>query len=476
MTSPALLSMTINRQSPTPIYKQIQNSIEHLILQKRVMPSERLPSSRELASLLKVSRTSSLKAIENLIAEGILVSLPKRGVFVSDNLPKLGNTHSVIRASSTPTKEPLRLFDSGADTHAFASARWAKSMKQAWLKPDPNVLQGTYTHGLPELKTQIAHYLLQVRGLNCQPEQIIITAGNRDALTILNHALVKQQDAHVWLESPCYEQIPNVFNWLGHKVKPLKLDSEGACTPTVTHKNNVCLLTPCRQYPTGVQMSSSRRQQWLNFFQSQQQQGKQAWLIEDDYDNEFVYQGRTPSPFMQQDTTGSTFFIGSFSKVMFRGLRLGFIVSPTEQAAKLALSQKALGVATTLTTQPPLAHFMQSGAFATHLRKMRRLYLEKRDYFCQLLTQLSPWLAWQVPTGGMHVCTYFHNQTTGYQRLFEQLVAARNIKFNSLESHYWQGDKQNGLVLGFTQTSHEELAKHIDLLHKIFTKMDEKLM
>lgn len=460
--SSASLSLTIDHESHDPIYLQLQQQIERLIAENRLKIGEKLPSSRELASALGISRTSTLKAIDNLIAEGILISEIKKGVFVSKTQPQLFDRPNLAPTPSGSANRVTVGFNSGADIKAFPNRLWAKSMRNAWLNPMEGVLQGSYADGLPLLKEQIVEYLQQLRGLHCCAEQIVITAGNRDALTIISHALLNEAQNEVWLEDPCYPQVQSLFNWLGKTICPLSLDAQGAITPDVV--SGLALLTPCRQYPLGIAMSSVRRQQWLNLLTKAQEEGRNFWLVEDDYDNEYVYQGRTAVPLMQQDSTESTFFVGSFSKVMFRGLRLGFIVCPLTQVSRLVKSQMQLGFAGALAVQPALADFMMTGRFATHIRKMRRNYLLKRDLLADKLTELTEYIEWQIPNGGMHFVVFLKPR---YERL-EAIVCdkfhQKNISISPLSKHYLTPNKRFGFLLGFSQPSQEILIQAVGLL------------
>ncbi|GHF94683.1 MocR-like pyridoxine biosynthesis transcription factor PdxR [Thalassotalea marina] len=463
--SSASLSLTIDHQSRVPIYQQLQQQIENLVSQHRLKSGDKLPSSRELAIALGISRTSSLKAIDNLIAEGVLISRVKQGVFVSNTPPNFDKPMPVSKQTKTKAREFVTGFNSGADTAKFPHRLWAQSMRNAWLNPDDAVLQGRFADGLPALKQQIVDYVKQLRGLQCCAEQIIVTAGNRDALTILSHALLQQKSDRVWLENPCYPQVPSLFRWLGKDIKPLALDEEGAIPPK--RATGLALLTPCRQYPLGLAMSSERRQLWLNLLKQSTDAEQKLWLIEDDYDNEFVYQGRSPVPLMQQDSTQSTFFVGSFSKVMFRGLRLGFIVSPLSQVTQLIDSQQQLGFAGALAVQPALADFMQSGKFATHIRKMRRNYLQKRDVMAEQLAKLSQFLDWQLPHGGMHLVAYLKLPYEKLEHLICTKLHEQGVSINSLSSHYITSDKRYGFILGFSQPNETELTRAINILHQV---------
>lgn len=452
--SAATLSISLDHQARQAIYLQLQDALRSLIHSGRLQKGERLPSSRELAQALGISRTSSLKAYDNLIAEGFLFSAPKRGVFVAHNLPVIDL--QPLPVLDAPKQEiPMLGFESVANVENFPARQWASCLRRSWLKPDADLMMGEYPSGWPLLKQRVAEYLRDLRGLDCQAEQVLITAGNRDALTILVQALL-EPGSGIWLENPCYAQMASLFTLLGKPLHALPLDDEGAQVPDSCH--GMAVITPNRQYPLGIVMSPQRRQTWLEQQQSMREQGKRLWLIEDDYDSEFVYQGRTHVPLMQLDRQQGTFFVGSFSKVLFRGLRLGFIVAPPEQIGRLKDSQYFLGSSSALGMQPALAEFMAAGGFASHLRRMRRFYLAKRDTLLAGLDDLAVWLKWEKNAGGMHLVTYLrepwqgeHTSGLAWDTLVARRAALMGLRLNCLSEHYFTGNRVSGFILGYSQ-------------------------
>ncbi|MBN7819451.1 PLP-dependent aminotransferase family protein [Bowmanella yangjiangensis] len=464
--SAATLSISLDHHARQPIYLQLQDALRSLIQQGRLQKGERLPSSRELAQALGISRTSSLKAYDNLIAEGFLLSAAKRGVFVAQNLPVIELQSLPVSVFPKPEK-PMLGFDSVANVETFPARQWASCLRRSWLKPDAGLMMGEYPSGWPLLKQRVADYLRDLRGLDCLAEQVLITAGNRDALTILVQALMMPNNA-IWLENPCYAQMASLFTLLGKPLHALPLDDEGATVPQTCH--GMAVITPNRQYPLGIVMSPQRRQAWLDQQQAMREQGKRLWLIEDDYDSEFVYQGRTHVPLMQLDRQQGTFFVGSFSKVLFRGLRLGFIVAPPQQVRRLMDSQYFLGSSSALGMQPALAEFMATGGFASHLRKMRRFYLAQRDHLLHALDGLSTWLQWEKNTGGMHLVAYLrepwqgkHASGLAWDKLVAQRAEQLGLKLNCLSSHYFTGSRVNGFILGYSQRDERQMSQAIGL-------------
>ncbi|OPX55503.1 transcriptional regulator, GntR family [Oceanospirillum multiglobuliferum] len=483
----ASLNLSLNFSEPR-LSQQLVEQIKTAVQSGRLNTGDKLPASRALALSLGVSRSTTLNAYEQLIAEGVLYSEAKRGVFVAQNV---SFAHTAVKLPNVVSEpEPVLRFDSGVDATVFPAKEWARSMRRSWLKPDLKLLQGGYPTGFPALKVALADYLYRVRGLVCSPEQIVITAGNRDALIILQHTLARiAPQAQWWLEAPCYPPMQSVLADKAQGLHYLQVDQEGACLPALSAApyGQVAITTPNRQYPLGISMSSARRQLWL---QALQHSETPLWLIEDDYDNEFIYQGRSGLPLMQADLSERVFFLGSFSKVLFRGLRLGFIVAPKSQVSQLCASQKALGASASLPMQPVVTDFMLQGSFDRHLNRMRRHYRLRRDYLLSLLEQnLTPWFDWQKPTGGMHIILRFKAellaQTTGQlldQQIARQLeqirVSGAKIQLSVLSAHY---PAQNatavdfqigqGFVLGFSATDERNMLLLIEQLKQVMLNL-----
>ncbi|WP_232728835.1 MocR-like pyridoxine biosynthesis transcription factor PdxR [Marinomonas sp. ef1] len=481
----AIASLRFSLEDDEPYYKQLIEQIQQGIVSGELSVGDKLPSSRFLAGSLGVSRSTTSRAYDQLIAEGILTSEEKRGVFVAALPMVIHRSTKQSNSSHLPiSKAPLKwAFDSGADVAVFPTKEWAASMRRSWLNPDLNVLEGGYTTGYPDLKVAIVDYLYRVRGLECTAEQIIVTAGSRDSLLLLQHAMTSLGDSEHspmkwWLEESTYPPIREVIP--SHvKAGALFIDEDGPCLPESEHVSNVAIVTPNRQYPLGVSISTARRQQWLQALQSD---SPRWWLVEDDYDNEFVYQGRSNVPFMQtasvyDQARDRVFFVGSFSKVLFRGLRLGFIVAPTKHIATLYKSQRVLGSSASLPIQPAVADFMLQGHFDRHLNRMRRHYRLKRDVLLALLeSHLATWFEWKKPRGGMHVLIEFKpnfvpivQTEMALDQLISQELAIDSVQLSPLSSHYIGEQKENnrcrfGFLLGFSGPKEEEMTYIVNIL------------
>lgn len=461
MATIASLALSLDVVSAVPLYEQLRQQLLQAVEQDRLQAGDRLPSSRSLALSLGVSRSVVMQTYDQLICEGVLLSQPKRGVYIATTkwIQPQRRTAMIVK----PPREILA-FNSGVDVSQFPSKAWASSMRRAWLNPEPELLTGGFIGGYPPLQQAIVEYLYALRGLECQPEQIILVSGNRDALALLQHAL--RHEVEQWLlESPAYPPIREAFP----ETQTAHLTvQENDFFPPLKKLRWGAVLTPSRQYPLGFSYSSLAREAWLEALELQH-----GYIIEDDYDNEFLYQGKGTLPLAQAAlrrgaARDRVFYIGSFSKVMFRGLRLGFIVVPLSQVTRLQSSQQALGQSAALPTQPALADFMNSGAFYRHLNRMRRHYRHKRDVLLRLLEcHLARWFEWEKPKGGMHIIAYvkaayaLDHWCSG----LDQLCREQDLQLSWLDSHYVEkANTPKGLVLGFTGVSEAQLTKMIMLL------------
>ncbi|RAU17474.1 PLP-dependent aminotransferase family protein [Nitrincola tibetensis] len=480
-TSLSSLTLSINPDEGK-LYLQLIHQIKSAVQSQRLTTGSRLPSSRALASALGISRSTVSQAYDQLLAEGILVSEPKKGVFIAQTANS--QLHSPERPCPTPSPAlKTKRFDSGIDIEVFPVKEWAKSMRRSWLTPDPSVLKGEYWQGLPRLKHAIADYLYQLRGLTICADQVFLTAGSRDSLHLLQQTLrYLAPKATFWLENPTYPPLINAFQGLKAPVRFLSIDADGTRPPPRSEQTSVCVLTPNRQYPLGTSMSSQRRDEWFK-----QMDQNPLWIIEDDYDNEFVYQGHSGVPLIQMDRMNRIFFMGSFSKVLFRGLRLSFVIAPLPHCRVISQVQTSIAGTVSLSTQPALEDFMLSGAFGRHLNRMRRHYRHKRDLLVTLVEKhLSDWFEWTNPLGGMHLTLHFKtcwlekNSPKFWDQHIADELLKQQIMLSSLSSHYAPNAQcipskvLQGFVLGFTGTSFEDMALMIKHLKQCLLNIDEQ--
>ena len=461
----ALLSLGVSRSEDVPAYQQIHEQIRRLILERRLAGGLRLPSSRALAEQLGVSRTTATAAYDELAAEGYVQSRRGAGVYVAADLPddylairqhKAGATKGPAVSAKKPPLD--RSFEVGRpDAEAFPSRLWSQLLARSARRDMPALLREPAPNGLPSLREAIARHLRDFRGLACDGRQVLITSGVREALELLCQALLAP-GAAVIMEDPGYQAARQLFAARGHDVLSVPVDDQGlAVDPEgeAFRAAGMALVTPSRHYPLGMPLSAARRLALLDWADRQG-----AWIIEDDYDSEYRYSGRPLDALMSLDRSGRVIYLGSFSKVMFRGLRLGFLVVPDSLVETCAKAQSNLGPQAALVAQPAMASFIAEGHLATHLRRTRRLYAERLKTLQRILAEAFSDVLEPLPQdGGMHVVCELRAALTARcsDRPLCNRAADAGLALTPLSPHYVDNRARQGLLLGFTGAEKEAM-------------------
>lgn len=385
MTVPSektVISFELDRSKPVPLGEQISNAIRSAILNERLAPGSRLPSWQDLATQLGVSRGTVKGAYERLVDEALLVSAGAAGTRVAEAVPNRSKSSTVRSEApysgllpafySTPL--PFQMGVPAQD--AFPAKIWARHRMRA-VRADAMASVGQIDpRGHPELRTQIASYLAIARGLQCDPDQIILTSGYRSGLAMVIRAL-RLQGRPVWIEEPGYPFTKKGLELDGMKLVPVPVDGEGidvgegirACKDAA-----LVVVTPGQQAPTGAALSPARRAALLGWAAK-----SGAWIIEDDYLSELQLSGRAMPALASEVGGDRVIHIGSFGKTMSPALGLGFVVAPLELVTCLWQVATYLQPAPNTTTQLAFAGFMADGHYLRHLRHMKALYSERRD-------------------------------------------------------------------------------------------------
>ena len=408
------IALALSRKSPMTLGVQVAEGIRKLVQDGLIAPGEPLPSTRELARSLGIGRNTVIAAYEQLADSGHLALAPRRRPMVNPDLTR--PAPSPRRQDVPPAPRPLpgqimadRLgpsYDLGPETRwdfrlgtpaveSFPERSWLRVYRRALSAQ--NLLYSHDPRGSMHLRTAVAARLLRSRGITATPEQIVITTGTQQAVAAIARFVLTSDDA-VLMEEPGYLTARRLFLSLGARVRPAPVDEQGLLTDKLP-SGRLAYVTPSHQFPLGGVLPLPRRQQLLAWAVRHD-----AFLIEDDYDGEFRF-GLPPLPALQGlDRNGRTFYVGTFSKVLAPGLRLGFIVAPETLAPALAEFRA-------LTERPPdgvsqeaLAAFITEGSFEAHLRRMRKLYAERRRLVDTVLTERLPpgWHITGAPAG-LHV-------------------------------------------------------------------------
>lgn len=425
--------MRLDHSISMPLYKQLYERLRAQILTGQLQMGARLPSTRALASELGVSRNTTALAYELLLLEGYVESRVGDGTRVArlrwERPPETRGpdsllTHHVEVAPQTPTLaqrlNPLltspyhgeiigdqsaagrQVFRLGQpDVTCFPFETWARLVARRARQSLPAVSLYQNAQGYLPLREAIAAHIGITRGVHCSPEQIIITAGSQGALDLLARTLLDQGDV-AWVEDPGYLGARGALLAAGAQLAPVPVDAEGMVVHAgrqLYPKARLAVVTPSHQFPTGVTMSLNRRLALLEWARE-----AQAWIIEDDYDSEYRYSGRPLEALQGLDDMRHVLYIGTFSKVLFPSLRLGYLIVPAELVPGFVAARHFIDVHAPLLDQMALADFITEGHFVRHLRKMRALYAERRDTLVDALThELGGLLDVTTPEAGLHL-------------------------------------------------------------------------
>lgn len=456
---------TLHLAAKGPIYRQIYQRVVTLIASGQLGVGARVPSIRGLAHELGLARGTVEAAYDLLMAEGYLEGKGSAGTFVSALLPVLpqllANTDDLQPAALKPDQPsgylPLQMGLPALDL--FPLKLWGRltaKRVRGWTSSD---LAYPPQSGYAPLKAELAKYLQLARGITCAPEQIMIVAGYQSALGLLAEILAIKNHS-VWLEDPGYLYGRKAWAQAGAQIVPVPVDHDGLSVAEglrLAPNARCAVVTPAHQSPLTVSLSLSRRMALLDWAQQ-----TQAWVIEDDYDGEYRYRG-WPLPAlssMAPMNSGRCIAVGTFSKVLFPGLRLAYVVLPV---ALVAMAERALLHSV---YQPPLlgqqvlCDFMQAGHFTRHVKKMRRRYAERRQMMVTACQQvLSEWLTIVPEAGGMHLLA--HTKAAYDDQCLAQRAQKHGLAVQALSG--WAIDSNNaqqGLLFGFANVVDERQAQH----------------
>jgi GntR family transcriptional regulator/MocR family aminotransferase len=446
-----LAPIVLDPSDTAPLYLQIATRLRVAVAAGTLTAGARLPSARTLASQLGITRGTVDAAYALLAGEGSIEARGPAGTIISPHMAglsappaqrsmKLGSK----RASAASEPLPFRMGLPALDM--FPRKLWsaivtksARSIGDAHLRhPDPGGYRG--------LREAIAAYLGISRGITCQPEQILITGGFQGALALVRSALLRPNDA-VWVEDPGYLLARRALELAGASLVPVPVDRDGMRVQAgviAAPRARLAIVTPTHQSPLGVALSLPRRLALLGWAAE-----VGAWVLEDDYDSEFRYTGHPLPALKSLDRGERVIFAGSFSKVLFPGLRLGYLVAPDALTDAFLRAGTLLNCGQPMLEQHAVAAFMQQGHFARHLRRMRALYAERRQALAGALrSAFGNRLVLELEAGGMHLLARFPDIRDDGAIVRRALL--NGLAPTALSTLTMAHDCGQGLLLGFT--------------------------
>ncbi len=470
-------AVPLSRTDPTPLFLQLAQALADDIRRGRLRPGDRLPGSRRLAATLKLNRNTVLAAYDELAAEGWTVGDPARGTFVSSSLPDptAGHRPGAGRRDSVPARTAYDLpaaglpvlearpaggvlvFGSGVpDLRLVPVASLARAYRRALVRGTRALLDYGGPRGVPRLRAALATMLAATRGLAATAADVVVTRGSQMALSLVARAVLKPGDT-VAVEALGYRAAWDAFRQAGVRLVPLPLDDEGAQVELLADRGDVraVYVTPHHQYPTMVTLSPGRRLRLLELARLHR-----FAVIEDDYDHEFHYDGRPVLPLASVDRAGSVIYVGTLSKVLAPGLRLGFVVAPAPVLDRLAAHRAVADTQGDLVLETAVAELLEEGEVQRHVRRARRVYDQRRHALLAALERhLGSRLRVRTPAGGVAVWARA-TPAVDVDR-WAQSALANGVHFQPARNFALDGRPRPFLRLGYACLNEDEIEEAV---------------
>lgn len=378
-----MLTYTFKKDSGISLYEQLYRHIKEDILSGKLKAGEKLPSKRALSGHLEVSVITVKNAYDQLVAEGYIYGIEKRGYYVSNMERPLSASPAacVIQEADEPTWF-LDLVTNSISAEYFPFTAWAKLMRRTILEQDKALLYAAPYNGAAALRNAIADYLHQFRGMTVSPEQIIVGAGTEFLYNLLLQLLGR--DKVYAVEDPGYSKITKIYESNGVALQQIELDENGLSALQLRQKNaDVVHISPSHHYPTGIVMPITRRQELLRWAS----EGEDRYILEDDYDSEFRFVGRPIPTLFSVDENEHVIYLNTFSKTIAPSIRISYMVLPPHLLHKFRQNLSFYSCTVSSFEQYTLASFLSQGRYEQHLNRMKNRYRQKRDKVIKLIQE-----------------------------------------------------------------------------------------
>jgi GntR family transcriptional regulator / MocR family aminotransferase len=490
-----LLTLPLDARASVPLFRQLYDGVRRGILDGTLAPGLRLPATRQLASELGVSRNTVLNAYEQLLAEGYLQGRTGSGTYVPPTLPE--ELLQVRTAPNTTRSKPINrralsrrgelLAHTSMTSHrpswearpfrpgipaldAFPFETWTRLVTRHHRRPPCDLLSYDDPAGYAPLRKAIADYLGPARAVHCDPEQVLIVTGSQLGLDLIARLLLDSGDK-AWMEDPGYPSARAVLQGAGVLLHPVPVDNDGldvAAGCEACPDARLAYVTPSHQYPLGVTLSLARRLALLDWAQR-----AGAWIVEDDYDSEFRYAGRPLAALQGLDRDGRVIYLGTFSKVLFPSLRLGYLVAPPDLVDSFIAARAVTDRQSPTLMQAVVADFINEGHFVRHIRRMRTLYQDRQE---TLLRAAHREFGSLMETGpcetGLHLIGWLaegHND-----RVASRSAAQAGIEVPPLSNYRLERRDGSGLLLGYAGSDSRQIRDGIRRLAAALRRSEAK--
>lgn len=457
----------LDSKTNEPLYLQLYQYFREEIQSGGIPSFKRLPSIRELADDLHVSKTTVQTAYQQLLAEGYIESKERSGYFVVEiekepfgNMPHVSQPSPSFKKPSSAQKEMLiDFYLSGTDVNHFPFDKWKTCMNQSL---DPDFLSYGDKQGESGLRAALSDYLRQARAVNCTAEQIVMSAGTQTTVRLLCQ-LIGMDGKKIAMEEPGYQGVRHVFQELGFEVVPIKLEQDGIHLDELKKSGaKVVYITPSHQYPLGMVMPITKR---IKLLQWAEENG--GLIIEDDYDGEFRYHGK-PIPSLQGlDTHGNVIYAGTFSKSLMPAIRMSYFVLPTKLVNIFQEKMNVYDQTVSRLHQRSLQLFMESGEWHRHIRRMKKIYEKKHDLLLHTIKSLmGDHVEITGQNAGLHIAMQVNSDKSPDELV--QIAEQTGVKIYSTTVN-WISDQEEEpplILLGFGGLSEKQIVEGIELLYK----------
>ncbi|NIE64807.1 PLP-dependent aminotransferase family protein [Burkholderia sp. Ax-1719] len=475
------LAAQLDKADVEPVYRQLLSLMQQAILTGRLAPGTKLPSSRTLAGDLGIARNTVLHVYDQLSAEGYVLSTTGSGTYVADTRPDTTavgpratrapeDADAPVAPASCPRGDlsvrGQRLIDEAGvsakqwgafmpgvpDVAEFPARTWSRLQSRLWKSASHDLLTYAPGGGYRPLRRALSDYLRVARSVRCSPDQIIITTGIHQSIDLAVRLLADHGD-RAWVEEPCYWGARSVLQASGIKLAPIPVDAEGLNPreSDLRHPPRMALVTPSHQYPLGMVMSLARRRTLLEYARQHK-----VWIIEDDYDSEFRYGSRPLASLQGLDESDRVIYVGSLGKLLFPGLRIGYMVVPERLAATFRTAVAELYREGQLMQQAVLAEFIMDGYLTSHVRRMRTLYGERRQLLIDAVTRhFGDALPVMGDEAGLHFVLGLPESCD--DRVVAAAAYDAGVIVRPLASYYLGKQQRKGLLTGYACVPHENI-------------------
>lgn len=466
-----MLTYHLDPHSKTPLYEQLYRAVRADIMSGTLAGGTRLPSKRQLAANLRVSQITVETAYGQLLAEGYIVSEPRRGYFVQKQLTVPAQTQAPKAAAphthAAPADDCKYDFRTNiVDTECFPFATWARLSRSVLSEYSDRLLRATDPCGAAELREQIARYLYDFRGINISPDNILVGAGSEYLMHLVIQLLGR--DRVYALENPGYRKLYQIFDVSGVAVRPLPLDKSGLRADALAASDaSVVYLTPSHHFPLGTVMPAARRMEILRWASA----APDRYIIEDDYDSEFRYASRPIPALGEMDRAGRVVYVNTFAKSLSPALRIGYLVLPDALMARYRERFSLYSSTVPSFDQHTLAAFMRTGGFERHISRSRKVYQARRDALMAALDRELADLPHEVSRSeaGLHLLLHMRNGML--ERELIERARAVGVRVYGLSAYYMPPVKppKATLVLGYAGLTERQIDEAAALLRQAWS-------